>query len=318
MNHQLTKEAGMWHCQTCCRQWRGKPRGECVGVPVTATIGTDRLVAKDAHRLNRAIAKDARPLAYFVAEYEQYKYDRSRYIYALGDTTIVDPNLPPAMLWDDAEARGYVAVTTLFRNRRQPKRGTDPIACALSFKGDWIDFYRAEDTEPGDRLQYVTKGTLKTDYYFSDGWIKKLGDPDFYAKNPHYSKGSPMKLYRVGRVEDFLEAHADEFAAWLVKRQAMQENGYRLQRYVEENRDLIAATRRVRRQAETLVYRDSRIPTSLKLDKNSLEAHKKQLALCLQCAWGAAWEGGFLCSIHPIEYVEGVPDRFLCPDFEKR
>jgi hypothetical protein len=50
--------------------------------------------------------------------------------------------------------------------------------------------------------EYVTKAGLKGKRGWTDGLIRDfLGEPDQTKKNPHYSRGAPMCLYALSRVE---------------------------------------------------------------------------------------------------------------------
>ena len=73
---------------------------------------------------------------------------------------------------------------------------------------------------PNHRRQeaYVYRSTLNIRYMMNDTWIARLGPRDKEVPNPHHRSGPPASLYRVARVEAFLETYADEFADHLARR----------------------------------------------------------------------------------------------------
>lgn len=68
--------------------------------------------------------------------------------------------------------------------------------------------------------EYVYKSTLKGTYGLTDSWIKKLGEPDKTVPNPHYRSGPPASLYRIERVEAFIDANHDEWLKLQERRRA--------------------------------------------------------------------------------------------------
>lgn len=68
---------------------------------------------------------------------------------------------------------------------------------------------------------YITKSTLKSDYNLTDALIKKLGEPDKTAPNPHYRKAAPMQLYLRTRVEQWVKENA-ELVAKVVERRKVR------------------------------------------------------------------------------------------------
>lgn len=63
--------------------------------------------------------------------------------------------------------------------------------------------------------KFITTSTLKSRGW-TDSKIKNiLGDPDKTAPNPHYKKGSPMKLYKLSRVEG--EESKKDWINWFEK-----------------------------------------------------------------------------------------------------
>ena len=60
---------------------------------------------------------------------------------------------------------------------------------------------------------YMCASAISGSYGLSDRWMARLGEPDKTAYNYNHAGGRDKKLYLVARVEAFLEAHADEYAA---------------------------------------------------------------------------------------------------------
>lgn len=74
-------------------------------------------------------------------------------------------------------------------------------------------------TRPGpiadesERARLVTTSTLKERQGWTDAAIKKfLGEPDELRENPRYRSAAPMKLFRIGRIEDV--ERTPEWAEW--------------------------------------------------------------------------------------------------------
>ena len=74
------------------------------------------------------------------------------------------------------------------------------------------------NTQNRDGADYIYASTVKSRYGLNDAWIKRLGPPDKQVVNLHYPSGPPASLYRVARVEEFLDANGAEFASYLVRR----------------------------------------------------------------------------------------------------
>lgn len=70
-----------------------------------------------------------------------------------------------------------------------------------------------------NQAKYVYKTTIKEAYGLTDSWIKRLGEPDKVAPNPHY-RSKKSYLYLRRRVEAFIGAHQDEYDELLKKRAA--------------------------------------------------------------------------------------------------
>lgn len=71
---------------------------------------------------------------------------------------------------------------------------------------------------------YITKSTLKKDYSLTDSLIKKLGEPDKIAPNPHYRSAAPMKLYLRERVEKWVEENAERVEKVIDRRKAREKS----------------------------------------------------------------------------------------------
>jgi hypothetical protein len=69
--------------------------------------------------------------------------------------------------------------------------------------------------------EFITLSALK-DRGWTDSIIKKMNVlPDKIAKNPHYLKASPMKLYMVSKIEEFEKS--EQFCNLIVKSQSRKE-----------------------------------------------------------------------------------------------
>ena len=68
------------------------------------------------------------------------------------------------------------------------------------------------------RAEFVTLGTLKTEFGFSAKWITALGPPDQEKPNPRYRTAAPMKLYAVNRVLAFIADHQAAYDVWIQER----------------------------------------------------------------------------------------------------
>ena len=73
----------------------------------------------------------------------------------------------------------------------------------------------SDDTGEG----YVTRASLREQFGLSEPWIRRLGEPDRTEAQPGRRRGGPVRqLWRVGRVQAFLDAHRDDFARHLAGR----------------------------------------------------------------------------------------------------
>jgi hypothetical protein len=101
-----------------------------------------------------------------------------------------------------------------------------------------MEIGKAEAQKPTGQDHRITVGRLRSQYGFSDKWLRLLGPPDAEVRNPHFRKAAPMKLYCESRVLDFIAGNA-EFREWLNKRarrQAGARAGARTKAAEEERR----------------------------------------------------------------------------------
>lgn len=282
-------------CEACGRSFKRKPSSSwnCPGVLIREALG-DEILYMNLSRLNLSLKENAQTIAY--DDCDEYEKSKSRstdeFIYKLSDTKIIDLKLPPAYLKEDDIPKDLNAISE--RSMRveglEPKENTLPIAVikewfkdeAVGFYMDWQYYYREDDTRPGDSLNYITKTRLKSEYSLSDGWLKKIGEPDLLMKNPHYKKGSLMQLYKISRVREFLRDNSEEYSEWLVKRKKFVINSLRISQAQSEMK--------------------------VKL--------QEQNELCIKCACSDYSDNGIFCAVHPMGFPPGVPLEQFCPDYE--
>ena len=82
----------------------------------------------------------------------------------------------------------------------------------------WMTIEIMNNLNHREQAAYVYRSTLKSRYLIDETWIARLGPRDKQVPNPHYLSGPPASLYRVARVETFLDAHAKEFLQYLGRR----------------------------------------------------------------------------------------------------
>lgn len=70
---------------------------------------------------------------------------------------------------------------------------------------------------------HVSIAGMKAKYGVTDAFIAMLGEPDELVDNPHYKCASPMKLYKIARVEAFIEQMKHERPGFMAKMQARKE-----------------------------------------------------------------------------------------------
>lgn len=71
--------------------------------------------------------------------------------------------------------------------------------------------------------EYITKSTAISSYGLTESLLKKMGEPDKTAPNPHYRSAAPMKLYLRDRVEKFVEENQEAIEKILARRKKLEE-----------------------------------------------------------------------------------------------
>lgn len=216
------------------------------------------------------------------------------FLYRKEDCKDSDPSLPPC--YDYSDLPLGLKTKRQLEKEQYSTEGVTPCCCYRFWDKEegWVTvlLYHPDDAVWNPRDHYITKTTLKRTYLLSDGWIKRLGEPEVITENPHHHKFADMQLYSKQRVEAFLADNAEEYATWLDERD----------RYVlifELNREAIEAGR----------------AAANKNRQTEKQAKKDQTALCLRCASGCAMPKGFLCAIHPMGLdLHQIP----CPDWTAR
>lgn len=312
LKHDLTKtEDKRYHCTVCGATWKSKSSTNCPGVHryEYGEVPKDLLLEWDLAPLNLKLKEGAiRAAVLSVSYYSLYRRE---------DTEFIDSSLPEAITWNERSRRNLKTIGELKKLNKRPKEGVKPTAVARihdDFKDKyiWIDLYKDEDTEDGViENKFITKSSLKQNYLLSEGWIKRIGEPDRLVPNPHLRNAAPMQWFSSSRVETFLVENAEEYARWLITRKRKVE-------IYEENREAIQADAeewRVRENARR--HNRSQEPNLLAFlrdhseqDKNIIE---KQVYSCLSCASGCAFNAGFLCAIYP-----SGPSNIPCPDYCRR
>lgn len=278
-------------CRICGRKFKSIPKeDDCPGLEIRMDKKNET-TENMLELLNRHLKPDAKPIAYQDNRVYTYskKRDLTRYIYSLKDTLITDKTLPRAYKNTQDMPRNPISLKQMKEEKLEPKPDTKPIGIignyglvsgTMTLK--WEYYYDKKDTQSGDGLNYITKKTLKSEYSLSEGWIKKLGEPDKIVPNPHYKKSPPMKLYQLLRVRKFLKDNADEYSEWLVKRDKM-----------------------------VLNHR-----SNLALKGLYIQKLKYQNKLCLKCKFSTFSDDGVLCKMHPTGFPADVPNKRYCPDYE--
>ncbi len=296
-------------CKVCGRNFTRKPTSDnCPGVPIRE-LRADEILPGGLSAVNRRLKSGSIPVAYkdFTDNSRSKKRDESVFIYKFSDTEIIDKSLPPAFYSepDIPEKLNPISEHRMRSQKLEPKPGAKPIAITREWAKDgdfyqyWLYYYSKDDCQPGNSLGYITKGRLKSEYHLSEGWIKKLGEPDLIQDNPYYKRAAGMKLYNLGRVRQFLKDNADDYAAWLALRE----------RYVINAKPLIEAAKARKQLKEQL----SAAPSSM---KKGNQKQLRQNVMCLECSASTFLEDGIFCAIHPMSLPDGVPEQNFCPDFQ--
>ena len=302
-----------YKCSMCDAKWKRRPSSNCPGVHryEYGEVPDNLLRISELDSLNLKLKEGAVRAGVLTKNW----YD----LYNRSDTEVIDSSLPEAITWDERSRRHLKTLGQLKKLNKKPKEGINPTAVArllddFEQRYIWVNLYSDEDLEDGviqDR--FITKSSLKQKYLLSDGWIKRIGEPDRYVENPHYKSGAPMQLFSSSRVENFLAQNSSEYARWLITRarkvEIYEENREAIQSGADEWR---ASQGRSRQDYRT--YGNNNELNLLAFLQNHAEQDKKiverQISACLCCASGCAFDSGFLCAIHP----SGL-SQLPCPDY---
>jgi len=167
-------------CKVCGRQFKSTPKADnCPGI-IIREDNDNETTYYDLYRLNRRLKDNVEPVAYM--DYSDYRNSKRRdlrhYIYSLDDTFIYDETLPTAYKSVNHIPGNPVSTNFMKENNLEPKESAEFIGVVgFEYKGCYYFryYYDKADTQPGDGLNYITKGRLKSEYSLSNGWIKKLG-----------------------------------------------------------------------------------------------------------------------------------------------
>ena len=297
--HNFIKEDKRWKCTVCGWTWTSKSKTICP--EVTRYNWTERpenlKTIVELERLNLKPKEETIERGVIFSMKGGFYW-----LYSLEESEIDNPDLPPVYTWDnrgDLKTSGQLKNIGLEIGNALPK-GTASIWDKKLEEIVWIPLYDPKDCLPKTENQnpiiknwqtwepdiLITKTTLKERYLLSEGWVKKIGDPDKVTWNEYRR---PVKLYSQRRIDTFFAENAEEYAAWLVKRNKYLE-------IFESNREKILEAGRI--------SREKKLSEEKKL--------QKQMEFCFGCASGASTPQGFLCAIHPI--VKTIP----CPDWTSR
>ncbi|MFL9467111.1 MULTISPECIES: hypothetical protein [Scytonema] len=277
--HDLIKTDSGWRCKTCDWLWQSKPKTECPGVVRYNWVHPERLkTTTDLHKKNLKPKDENKPDGCIYSQ-------KSRlwiWLYDEKNCEIHTPDLAPIYQWDNR--RELKTTGELRKINLAPAEDIKPDGVAWVWDkeeecGVWIPLYLPNSCKWQARDNWITKTALKQKYLLSDGWIKKLGEPDKKLENRNYRNAAPIQLYSRQRVEAFLAENATEYAHWLDKREKHLA-------IFETNKDKIFSRRNL---------------------------IKQQTADCLRCASGCSLPNGFFCAIHPMG-VQFMP----CPDWRER
>lgn len=279
MPHNLVKNSQKeWECKVCKWTWQSKPNSICPGVQ-RYSWGCQPAHLMDEialHKRNLKPKKGAKPsgVVYWMRKSYYIEY------YDEKDCEINNPKLPPIYQWDNLgefKTIGQLSKLNLSPVDESLPRGVANVWDYENKTGVWVNLYHQDDCKSKQEV-WITKTQLKQKYFLSEGWIKRLGQPDKLVDHPKYYN-AVIKLYKVERVETFLAENAEDYANWLERRK-------RHLAIFEANRDKIFARR---------------------------EALKQQTQQCLKCASGCTLPNGFFCAVHPLG-LEKIP----CYDFQER
>ncbi|MUH00828.1 hypothetical protein F7734_54590 [Scytonema sp. UIC 10036] len=277
--HDLIKTESGWKCKVCDWLWQSKPKTECPGVTRYNWLHPDCLKTTiDLQKKNLKPKDENKPDACIYSQKRCFWI----WLYDEKNCEIDNLDLPPIYQWNN---RGELkTVGELRKINLTPSEDIKPDGVAWVWDkeeecGVWIPLYLTASCNWKARDNWITKSALKQKYLLSDGWIKKLGQPDKKLENRNYRNAAPIQLYSRQRVEAFLAENATEYAHWLDKREKHLA-------IFEANKDKIFERRNL---------------------------IKEQTAKCLRCASGCSLPDGFFCAIHPTG-VQYMP----CPDWVER
>ncbi|MBO3463824.1 hypothetical protein G7B40_001340 [Aetokthonos hydrillicola Thurmond2011] len=279
MNHDLIKTKNGWECKVCVWQWISKPRTECPGVPRYdwGCYPSHLKTEIDLHKVNLK-RKPSTQRSAIIFSMKRGEID----LFDVKDCEPDDPTLSPIYSWD---SRGELkTIGELKKENLAPSEEIKPRGAAWVWDkdeewGKWIPLYHPDDCKWQAKDNWITKTVLKKKYLLSDGWIKRIGEPDKLLKNLHYRNAAPTQLFSRQRVEQFLAENAEEYSKWLDRRD-------KYLAIFEVNKDKIFERRNL---------------------------IKEQTIKCLRCASGCSTPQGFLCAIYPTG-VKYMP----CPDWVER
>ena len=296
--HNFVKEGKRWKCTECDWTWTSKSKTECP--EVTRYTWDERPEnLKTEVELERLNLKPKEGVFIYGVIFSMK--GGFYWLLRLEDTEINNPDLPPVYSWDNLgnlSTPGRLRKIGLEVGNAKPK-GTASVWDKEKEEVIWIPLYdpedctRMEEQKPIIKTwqswecdQFIMKSTLKEKYLLSEGWIKRIGEPDKISYNQYLRE---VKLYSQKRIDTFLSENAEEYSKWLIKRDKYLQ-------IFEDNREKILEAARQSREKKLS-------------EKQKLEI---QMKLCFKCASGASTPQGFLCAIHPI--VKQNP----CPDWTDR
>lgn len=329
-DHQLIRTADkQYHCTVCMANWKSKPSTYCPGVRRYESLSEAPDNLKLLSYLSRRNLKPKDGVKHVAVLGREYHK-----LYAIEDTEVDDPDLPPIVEWDKRD--GLMTRGEVRKLKKKPIDGIKPSAVAYIWdkdceEGKWIPLYLEKDIEWDlMRDDYISKSALRDNYLLSEGWIKNIGKEDKLEDNPHSRYYAPMKLYSRKRVEKFLAENAVDYANWLIKRdkniEIYKANKEQIQagaaRYREEQRIVRREARRVEYSMRQTSHQEALIDGNRTLSSFVKSFREEgidnitittQIKCCLTCASGCAYQKGFLCAIHP-----SGPSQLPCPDFSNR
>lgn len=142
MQHDLVKLNSGYRCNLCQQEWRGKPRGECVGVPIVQSVPRDTCTMRDLAPQNLKPVDP--PVACMKIG------NRLEYFYPKGcKTEIADPDLPPIVTFYHRPDELKTVNELKPLNRRS---GNAPVQAVMWINDQWLELYRVEDCEIANRV----------------------------------------------------------------------------------------------------------------------------------------------------------------------